>query len=73
MSETVLSFGSVILEAYFSCSAAGFNDPTCNFKCSPEGSAGRPTTMPVSFSHKIYEKSDWYRVASSEPRIDGPI
>lgn len=33
---------------------------TCNFKCLPcARAAGRLTTMPISFSHKIYEKSGY--------------
>lgn len=39
---------------------ARMSDLTCNFKCLPgERSAGRRTTMPISFSHKIYEKSSY--------------
>lgn len=45
------------------CDASrGPSELTSNFKCLPcARAAGRPTTMPISFSHKIYEKPGYQR------------
>lgn len=64
---TIFLFSSsVTLEAHFSgyraMRAEGPSELTCNFKCLPcARTAGRLTTIPISFSHEIYEKSGYQR------------
>lgn len=65
IASTIFLFSSsVTLEAHFSgyraTRAEGPSKLTCNFKCLPSArTAGRLTTMPISFSHKIYENSGY--------------
>lgn len=60
---TIFLFSSsVTLEAHFSGYGVAPSRLTCNFKCLPcARTAGRLTTMPISFSHKIYEKFGYQR------------